>query len=292
MIGGQGLETRRELRAMEVRQLFRMQLDRKSCGGGRLEDPAHLFGAEADAFAKGVDGVDPSFAGQVRDHPVRDQGDVAVGISSIFRCRGVGPQEGRADTDGAALSQLPGCAQHAALVLNGQAVAGLDLEGGDPFGHQCLESGEGGGHQLGLGRLAGGLHRREDSAARAGNVLVGGSPQAQLELVRPVAPMDEMRVAVDEARRDPPAVTGDGLPRVDGRGLCARTHMGDPTIRGGHDSVLDEPDILAGHRQEPRARPDCVAVHGPASMGDGSLHCPVIMYRHILRLQEIVDGTG
>jgi hypothetical protein len=57
--------------------------------------------------------------------------------------------------------------------------------------------------------LAGGPGMRDggaDAAAGARDLLVGGAGQAQLELARAVAAIDDMRVAVDEARRDPGTV--------------------------------------------------------------------------------------
>src|SRR5260370_37113144 len=58
---------------------------------------------------------------------------------------------------------------------------------------------------VGFGCGARRADRRDDAAARLGDVLVAYALQAQLELVRAVAGMHQVGMAIDEARQDPGA---------------------------------------------------------------------------------------
>src|SRR5437016_713652 len=71
--------------------------------------------------------------------------------------------------------------------------------------------------ELVLARAPRRLHRRDDAAAGARDVLVRRLSEPQLELVRAVPGVDEMRVAIDEARRDPAAIERDTRGRVPSR---------------------------------------------------------------------------
>ena len=81
-----------------------------------------------------------------------------------------------------------------------EPVAGFDLDGRAALGDQTVEAGQALRHEVVLARRAGRLHGREDAAARAGDFLVAGALEAQLELVRPVAAEDEVGMAIHQAR--------------------------------------------------------------------------------------------
>src|SRR3546814_20796200 len=95
--------------------------------------------------------------------------------------------------------------QHLHLVLEGQAVAGLDLDGGHALGREVAQAGQGGGVECVHARLAGLLDGVADAAAGARDLVVGGAGQAKLEIAGPVAAVDQMRGAVDEAGGEPGA---------------------------------------------------------------------------------------
>ena len=95
-----------------------------------------------------------------------------------------------------------------------EPVAGLDLDRGDAFGDQRVEPRQALRDELVLARRARRLHGRDDAAAGARDLLVGRAGEPQLELVRAVARIDEMGVAIDQAGRDPAAVERDALRRV------------------------------------------------------------------------------
>ncbi len=119
------------------------------------------------------------------------------------------------------------------------------------------------GDQVVLGRRAGGLDGGKNAAAGARDLLVAGAGEPQLELVRAVAAVDEVGVAVDQARRDPAAFEIDAFCRVQGRLLGARPDPGDAAIRCRDGAVLD--DAEAGtrrvQRRDPGMRPKPIHLH-------------------------------
>ncbi len=125
-------------------------------------------------------------------------------------------------------------------------MAGLDLDRGDALGHQRRHALGGAGDQLVLAGGAGRLDRRDDTAARLGDLLVGGALEPQLELVRPVAAIDDMGVAVDQPRCHPAPLEVDA--RLSGTGILARAHPGDLVAADPDRRILDRAiGFLAGH---------------------------------------------
>ena len=123
----------------------------------------------------------------------------------MFRRQGMEGEQCRHDA-----YRLRGCErlrgfQHLYLVRRVEPVAGLDLDRGHPALHQGMKARP---RCVGQGVeacLACRLHRREDAAAGAGDLLIAGAVQPLLEFSRAIASEDEMRVAIDQARRDPGA---------------------------------------------------------------------------------------
>ena len=111
------------------------------------------------------------------------------------------------------------------------------------------------GDQFRLARCAGGAHGRNDAAAGSGNFLIGGAGQAQLELGGAIAAMDQMGVAVDQARRDPAAGAVDRLCGGEGRRFNMGASIGDTAIARGDHAVLDRADPVARHRRQPGIGP-------------------------------------
>ena len=108
-----------------------------------------------------------------------------------------------------------------------------------------VEAGQGAGDELVLARRAGRLDGGDDAAAGAGDLLVARAFQAQLELVRPVAAIDEMGVAIDEAGGDPAALAVDSLARIPAGGqVLLRSGKGNPAILGSNGPVLDDPEAV------------------------------------------------
>ena len=174
----------------------------------------------------------------------------------------MGAEEGGADGDGALAADPARDAELLELRLLLQPVAGFDLDGGDTLGHQRGEALIGGGEERILARLARRLDGGEDAAAGPRDLLIGRALQSQFELMRPVAAIDEMGVAIDQAGCDPASRAIDGLGCLKGGRLIARPGIDDAAVTGGDHAVLDR--AIGGidpsrHRRQSRIRPELVA---------------------------------
>ena len=138
-------------------------------------------------------------AGSQAQHRV----DVVVGAAVELRRQRVRGQAGGAHRRAAARapSRRATRRQRASCVAR-QAVAGLDLERGHAFGHQRAARAGGRREQRAVAGRARGGDGRADAAAGARDVLVARALQAQLELARALAAVDQVGVAVDQAGRD------------------------------------------------------------------------------------------
>ncbi len=195
MVGGEGIVVRGERGAMEVGELLGMELDGQAMGDGGGEDAVGLFGREADALAERVDGIGMADSGG--DDRLADQVDIAIGIALIFGRDGVGGEQGGADVDVACFAEAARGAKHLELVVEGEAIARLDLDRGHTLRDQLIESGQGAGDQLVFARGASRGDGGENAAAGAGDLLIGRAFEPRLELPGAVAGMDEMGVAID-----------------------------------------------------------------------------------------------
>ncbi len=102
--------------------------------------------------------------------------------------------------------------QHFTFVCEIQPVAGLDLQGGDPFAQQTSQPLPGQRQQLLFAAFPGGAHGRVNTAAVGANGLVGDAVEALLPLLRPAAAEDQVRVAINQPRREQPAAEVNTLP--------------------------------------------------------------------------------
>ena len=188
-------------RAAHVRELLGMQFDGDA---ELLRSLKHLlrFGQrEGNAFAEHVHRIDQAFGRERGQHLVADQVGVVLAAAGVFGRQRMRAEEGGAHRDAEGCAQAAGHAQLLALVLQRQAVAGLDLDGADAFVEQGLQAGSCEGKEFVLGRLARGLDGRHDAAAGLGHFFVRGARQPHGEFVGPLAAIDEVGVAVHQAGR-------------------------------------------------------------------------------------------
>ena len=197
---------RRHRRASRIRQLFGVKLDGKSQTRRLPEDAGRLLRRERDVFAERIDRVGEPLGSDLRHHLLADEVDVGATPARELRRQGMGAQEGRRHGHRASFGEPSGGPQHGALGLEVEAVTRLDLDGGDTLGAQCVEPGKGRSHQGFETGLACGAHRGEDAVSGLQQVFVARPLEARLELVGPLAPVDQVGVAVDETRRDPAAL--------------------------------------------------------------------------------------
>ena len=255
MIGRQRAVARGERRAAEIGELVGVQLDGKSARPRRIEDAGDLLRRKRDALAEPVDGVDQAFRGERRQHIAGNAGDVAVRVARGFRRQGVGAEEGCPHGDVARRTEPARDAQRLSLVGEVEPVARLDLDRRHAFGDQRVEARQRLGEQRVFVRSAQRPDRRDNAAAGARHLLVCGAVEAHLELVGPVSGMNEMGMAVDQARRDPAATAVDRLgargERLRNVGL--RSGVDDTSGLDGNRTALDgaEPGPPGGQRRQP-----------------------------------------
>jgi hypothetical protein len=155
----------------------------------------------------------------------------------------MGAQKCRADRDRARRAQRARGAQHADFARPIEAIARLDLDRRGPFRDQRVEAGQGAGDKIALARRARGAHGRDDAAAAPRDFFIGRAFEAHLELGGAVAAVDQVGVAIDQARRDPAARAIDDLPRIKRRGIGRRPGIDDPAILGRDHAVVHGADV-------------------------------------------------
>lgn len=163
MVGRRGVELDGELDAGAVRQLVGVDPGVQPLGAARREDGAGLVAVEGALLAEHVDPAGVRGAGL--QHRAGDQVDVPGGVVGVVGGHDVGAEVG--DLVGVAGRDPQG----AGLVLDGEAVAGLGLEGGGALAQGLGEvAGDVGGELLvggGTGRGDGGADTmRRGRAAR------------------------------------------------------------------------------------------------------------------------------
>lgn len=238
----------REAGPAEVGELLGMELDRETQLLGAVEDAAHLFDRKRDALAEAVDGIDQTFGMRLLEAGQHDIGDVIAIAALVFDWRRMGAEIGGDDADRAKIAESAGGAQHLQLGFDVEPIAGLDLDRRHPLGKQRVETRKRCGDEAVDGQRVGGLDRRDDTAASAGDLFIGGAIQPHLELAGAVAAMDDVGVAIDETRRHPAAFEiGDlgALDRQD-RQFAFRADIGDAAGFDDDRALLDNTQALLG----------------------------------------------
>ena len=93
------------------------------------------------------------------------------------------------------------------LRIRAQTVAGLDLQRSHSLGQQRFDSRQAGRQQVILTRRTRCAHGGKDAATALRDVCVGGAVKPGLEFFAAIARIDDVRVAIDQAGRDPAAGT-------------------------------------------------------------------------------------
>ena len=214
-----------------------MQLDRQAERLGRVEDARRSARARRRCPRRSRR---PHRPGLRRRSPAasRRQTMVDIGVLVAVRLRRqrMRAEEGGAHRHRPLVAEPARGAQRLRLVVEVEAVAGLDLDRGDAFGDQRVEARQRLRDELVLARRARRLDRGDDAAAGPRDLLIGRAGEPHLELVGAVAGIDEMGVAVDQAGRDPAAVAVDASRRrVAQRAGRSRFRPGkdDPAVAGG-----------------------------------------------------------
>ncbi len=261
MIGRQGAVTGGEAGAVQIRQLFGVQLDGQSVRLGGIEHPHRLGRAKADTFAETVDRRCKAFSCYGRDDALAHLVDIGVGAANIFGRYGVGGQQRGGDADRAVPHQSAGGQQHFELVGQGQAVTRLDLHRGDAVAQQGVQARQGLRDQLVFAGQACLAHGRQDTASGARNVFVSGAIEPQLKFMGAIAGEDEMGMRIDQAGTDP-APVAIGRRSSQRRRVSGRTGIDDAAVFRRHDTIVDKPESIQ-HGHQAGVLPDMITSHEP-----------------------------
>ena len=156
-------------------------------------------------------------------------------------------EERGADRDGTRLRELACDPKRFALGGKLESVAGFDFDRAHALSDQSVQSLERRSRKLVFACGAGRADCRKNSAAFAGDLLICGPRESQLEFMRPIASIDEMGVAIDEGGGDPAAVAIDD-PRRGARGgrkLVLRANEDDSSVARGDRAGFDDPQPRA-----------------------------------------------
>ncbi len=237
MIDGERAITGGKPGAAQIGKLLGVKLDGKPellrCG----KDLIHLGDRKGDAFAEAINRIGELCPGDGRQCLVADEIDIAGMIVTIFGGKGVGAEIARHHIDWMAFSQSARDTEHLELGLDIETIARFDLDRRHALGKQAFESSRCGFEQIFFACRACGAHGREDAAARLGDVGIGDAVEALLEFLGAVAAIDEMGVAVDQARGEEAPAAVDGLGR---RRFLPRPGPGDPAPFHQNRTIFDQ----------------------------------------------------
>ncbi|MCY1427061.1 hypothetical protein D9M71_428910 [compost metagenome] len=217
VIGRQRLVTRRQAGTGQGRQLLGMQLDRQAQLASLDEHPLDLGRGERQVFTECIHGIDQPFGRQCRKHHLADMADVIVSPVLVLRRQGMRRQAGTAHGQWQLFTEAANDLEQLAFAGQVQAVAGLDLQGGDAITHQRLDPLAGTDEQFIFAGRASCPHGAGNATTLGGDLGIADPLQALLELAAAIATEHRVGVAVDQPRRDPGAAQVHGSVSGNGR---------------------------------------------------------------------------
>ena len=153
----------------------------------------------------------------------------------------MGAEKGGHDVDGTHGTDTARRAEHACFGLQIEAVSRFDFDRGYALGDQMIESGKGSRNQLVFACRSRRPDTRYNSAAGAGNILIAGSCQPQLEFACAVARVDNVGVTIDQTGCDPSAIEADTFIGVAvGRQFASISGENDAAVLGSDNAILHD----------------------------------------------------
>ena len=162
--------------------------------------------------------------------------------------KGVQGKQRRHDAHRPVLAEFPRDLEQANLAFGIEPIARFDLDRRAATGHQRMQPAAALSQQFLVGRGARLRHGRCDPAAGFRDFLIGRAGAAHRVLVGARAAEDEVRVAVDQAGRDPGAAQRVDLLRAITGELGPLADADDPAVGDPHRAILDNPEAGAFER--------------------------------------------
>ena len=203
MVSGQRTVLRCQCRPTGVSPLVCVQLDRQAQRLGCIEDAHGLLRREPDVLAETIHRIGEPRAGDCGQDFIDNKVDVSIRPALELRRHRMRAQESRLHSDRGSVSEQPCDPQHPEFCRQIEPVPRLDLHRCNAFGEQGLQPPCGRGRKLMVGGLSCRKHRGHDPAACARNLLVARAIEPHLEFGGTISAVDQVRVAIHQAGRDP-----------------------------------------------------------------------------------------
>src|ERR1700692_342773 len=251
-----------ERRTAHQRQLLGMHFHGQIQLRCRVEHALRLFQRERNALAEHIDGIDQTFSCERRQHLIADVGDVVIRATRVFRRQRVCAEERRGYCHWPRRRQSPCHAQHLAFGSQVQPITRFDFERRHAFGEQRIQPAQRLREQFVFARGARVAHRRDDAAAAFRDVFVTHAFEPHREFFRAISCVDEVRMAIDETRRDDPSfqIVAYSLGKLR-RHVSFRAEPFDTPVAHDNRRVFQYV-CRVGARRETRDAPDVQAVIG------------------------------
>ena len=156
--------------------------------------------------------------------------DIGGAIVRELGWQRMGGEQRRANRDRTDFREAAHNAERLSLGLDVKPISGFDFNRRHPLGDEGVEAPQRRADEILLARLARGPNARENASAAAGDLFIGCAREPHLEFPRPIAAVDEVGVAVDQAGGDPATLAID-----DAR--AGATVGGDGVLRAGEDDA-------------------------------------------------------
>ena len=248
VIGADGAEFRGQLGGTGRLELVRVQLELEAMTPGRAEDDARLVGGIDARFTEDVGEGGEPFGGDARQHLIHDERDVLFARArrdAVLDGDLVGAEEGGDEAQRQCLLEAADHAERLDLVVGGEAVARLHLDGGGAARSEAPQARQREGEELVLGARAKVAHGTVDSAAATRDLHVADAGGALFLLLVPRLAEDAVGVRIHEARHEDAATAvhdfrarmfgAHRVPRPDGDDALP---LGDNGCSGAHLQAL------------------------------------------------------
>ena len=253
MIDRDGAEFDPEFRPAGGLELLRVQLGREAGAPPRLDYAARLLEREDAGLAEDV--AEPRPPGDRGNHLVNDRVDVLAATPRELARHLVRPHEGRDQVDRLETGDPPDHVEDLDLVLRRQAVAALRLGRRRPVLHHPPRARPRLAQQFRRAGLPHPVDGREDPAARLRDLHITRALEAHLELALARPGEDEVRVRIDQSRRDDPPHRVERPPRAEPLPHRPRGADADAPAADRDRAVGEDREILHLAVGAPRAPP-------------------------------------